>query len=179
MASRLSGQRYAQAIFELALEHQQLEQWDQELRLAADVLGDDEFALFLGHADVPQERKITAIESVLSETHPLVRNLVSLLVTRGGVAAMRDVQEAYLQLLDAHLGRQRAEVTTAVPLEPAELERIAEFVRTLVGREVVLTARVDESILGGLIVQIGDRLLDGSAAASLEQMRQTVRAPAA
>ena len=179
MASRLSGQRYAQAIFELALENQELEQWDQDLRLAADVLGDEEFARFLGHADVPQERKISAIESVLAEAHPLVRNLVSLLVSRGGVDAMRDVQEGYSQLLDNHLGRQRAEVTTAVPLEPAELERITDFVKELVGREVVLSAQVDESILGGLIVQIGDQLLDGSAAAGLERMRQMVRAQAA
>ncbi len=179
MANRLSGQRYAQAIFELALENEQLEQWDQDLRLAADVLGDDEFALLLGHADVPQDRKITAVESVLSEAHPLVRNLVSLLVSRGGVDAMRDVQEGYSQLLDDHLGRQRAEVTTAVELEPAELERISEFVRQLVGREVVLTTSVDESILGGLIVQIGDQLLDGSAATGLEQLRQAVRAQAA
>ncbi len=179
MASRLSGQRYAQAIFELAQENQQLEQWDQELRLAADVLEDEEFALFLSHADVPQERKIAAIDEVLSETHPLVRNLVSLLVNRGGVAAMRDVQEGYGHLLDDHLGRQRAEVTTAVELEPAELERITEFVAQVVGREVVITARVDETILGGLIVQIGDQLLDGSAAAGLERMRQVVRARAA
>lgn len=179
MANRLSGQRYAQAIFELALENQELEQWDQDLRLAADVLGDDEFALFLGHADVPQERKISAIESVLSETHALVRNLVALLVTRGGVDAMREVQEGYSQLLDDHLGRQRAEVTTAVPLEPAELERVTEFVRRLVGREVVLTTRVDEDILGGLIIQIGDQLLDGSAASGLERMRQVVRSQAA
>ena len=179
MANRLSGQRYAQAIFELALEHQQLEQWDQDLRLAADVLGDDEFAVFLGHADVPQERKISAIESVLSEANPLVRNLVSLMVTRGGVAAMRDVQEGYSQLLDDHLGRQRAEITTAVELSPEELERITEFVGRLVGREVVLTTRVDENILGGLIVQIGDQLLDGSSATGLERMRQVVRAQAA
>jgi F-type H+-transporting ATPase subunit delta len=175
----LSGQRYAEAIFELALENQQIEQWDQDLRLAADVLGDEEFALFLGHADVPQERKISAVESVLSEAHPLVRNLVSLLVGRGGVATMREVQEGYSQLLDDHLGRQRVEVTTAVPLEPAELERITEFVGQLVGREVVLSARVDENILGGLIVQIGDQLLDGSTASGLERMRQVVRAQVA
>ena len=179
MANRLSGQRYAQAIFELALENQQLEQWDQDLRLAADVLGDDEFALFLGHADVPQERKIAAIEAVLSEAHPLVQNLVSLLVSRGGVDAMRDVQEGYSRLLDDHLGRQRVEITTAVPLEPEELERVTEFVRQLVGREVVISASVDENILGGLIVQIGDQLLDGSTASNLERMRQIVRAQSA
>lgn len=179
MANRLSGQRYAQAIFELAEEHEQLEQWDQDLRLAADVLGDEEFALFLKHAEVPVERKTSAIEDVLSEVHPLVRNLVSLLVNRGGVDAMRDVQEGYSHLLDERLGRQRVEVTTAVPLEDAEMERITNFVAQLVGRQVVLSAQVDDSILGGLIIQIGDRLLDGSTSSALERMRQTVRAQAA
>ena len=179
MANRLSGQRYAQAIFELAEEHEQLEQWDQDLRLAADVLGDEEFALFLKHAEVPVERKTSAIAEVLSDVHPLVRNLVSLLVNRGGVDAMRDVQEGYSHLLDERLGRQRVEVTTAVPLEDAELERITNFVAQLVGREVALSAQVDDSILGGLIIQIGDRLLDGSTSSALERMRQTVRAQAA
>ena len=179
MANRLSGQRYAQAIFELAVENEQLEQWDQDLRLAADVLGDAEFALFLKHAEVPLERKTAAIDEVLSEAHPLVRNLVALLVNRGGVDAMRDVQEGYSHLLDERLGRQRVEVTTAVPLEDAELERITNFVAQLVGREVVLSTQVDDTILGGLIIQIGDRLLDGSTNSALERMRQTVRAQAA
>ncbi len=179
MASRLSGHRYAQAIFQLAQENEQLHQWDQELRLAADVLEDDEFALFLSHADVPQQRKIAAIAAVLSETHPLVRNLVSLLVNRGGVSAMRDVQEGYSRLLDERLGRQRVAVTSAIPLDPDALERITHFVAQLVGREVIISASVDPNILGGLIIQIGDQLLDGSSAASLERMRQAVRAQAA
>ncbi len=179
MANRLSGQRYAQAIFELAEQHEQLEPWDQELRLAADVLGDEEFGLFLRHAEVPLERKITAIDEVLSETHPMVRNLVALIVSRGGVDAMRDVQEAYTRLLDERLGRQRVEVTAAVPLEPAELDRITDLVGRMVGKEVVVSALVDESILGGLIIQIGDQLLDGSASSALERLRRTVRAQAA
>lgn len=179
MANRLSGQRYAQAIFELAEQEEQLEPWDQELRLAADVLGDEEFSLFLRHAEVPLERKIAAIDEVLSETHQMVRNLVALLVSRGGVDAMRDVQEAYTNLLDERLGRQRVEVTAAIPLEQAELDRITDLVGRMVGKEVVVTAQVDESILGGLIIQIGDQLLDGSASSALERLRQTVRAQAA
>jgi F-type H+-transporting ATPase subunit delta len=179
VANRLSGHRYAQAIFELAEQHEQLEPWDQELRLAADVLGDEEFGLFLKHAEVPLERKITAIDEVLSEAHPLVRNLVALIVSRGGVEAMRDVQEAYTHLLDERLGRQRVEVIAAVPLDQVELERITDLVGRMVGKEVVVSAQVDESILGGLIIQIGDQLLDGSASTALERLRQTVRAHAA
>ena len=179
MANRLSGQRYAQAIFELALENQLLEEWDQDLRLASDVLQDEEFALFLKHAEVSSERKVTAIESVLAEVHPLVRNLVSLLVSRDGVEAIADVQGGYTRLLDEHLGRQLVEVTAAVPLEDAELERITRFAAELTGKEVVVTTRVDESILGGLVIQIGDQLLDGSTSAALERLRRNIRAQAA
>lgn len=179
MANRLSGQRYAQAIFELAEEQDLFEAWDQELRFTADVLGDDEFALFLKHAEVPLERKIAAIAEVLADVHPLVRNLVALLVNRDGVDAMRDVQEAYTRLLDARMGRQRVEVTSAVPLEDTDLQRIADFVSRMVGREVVLNAQVDESILGGLVIQFGDQLLDGSSSTALERLRNSVRAQAA
>lgn len=179
MANRLSGQRYAQAIFELALENEQVEQWDQDLRLASDVLQDEEFALFLKHAEVPTERKVAAIEAVLTETHPLVRNLVSLLVSRSGVDAIGDVQAGYSQLLDEHLGRQRVEVTAAVPLTDDELERINRFVSQLAGRDIIITTRVDENLLGGLIIQIGDRLLDGSTSSALDRMRLSVRAQAA
>ena len=179
MANRLSGQRYAQAIFELALENQLLEEWDQDLRLASDVLQDEEFALFLKHAEVSSERKVTAIESVLAEVHLLVRNLVSLLVSRDGVEAIADVQGGYTRLLDEHLGRQLVEVTAAVPLEDAELERITRFAAELTGKEVVVTTRVDESILGGLVIQIGDQLLDGSTSAALERLRRNIRAQAA
>jgi F-type H+-transporting ATPase subunit delta len=81
------------------------------------------------------------------------------------------VHSAYTELLDRHLGRQRVEITTAVPLEAAETERINVFVTGLVRRDVVLTTKVDESILGGLVIQIGDRLLDGSTKARLDGLR--------
>lgn len=178
MANRLSGQRYAQAIFELAQEQNRLEEWDVQLQMASDVLQDDEFALFLKHAEVPAARKVSAIESVLGEAHPLVRNLVALLVARSGVDAMPAVQTAYARLLDEHLGRQRVEVTSAVPLDDAELERITQFAADLTGKTVIVATQVDASILGGLVIQIGDRLLDGSSRAALERMRRSVRAAA-
>ena len=68
------------------------------------------------------------------------------------------------------------EVTTAVALEPAEVERITRFVADLIGREVVVTPRVDEDILGGLVIQIGDRLMDGSARARLNGLRERLNA---
>ena len=95
---------------------------------------------------------------MLPDIDPMVRNLGSLLITRGSVDAVGDVSAAYGQLVDDRLGRQRIEVTTAVELDSAEAARIQQFVAGLVQREVVMSTRVDDSILGGMVIQIGDRL---------------------
>lgn len=178
MAKRVSGQRYAQAIFELALQNDQLESWGDDLRLANQVLQDEEFRAFLSHAEVPLDRKIGSIDAVLESADPLVKNLVALLVTRGVVSLMHDVQTAYNRLLDMHRGRQQVEVTSAVALSDQELERITRFASNLINKEVVVSTQVDESILGGVVIQIGDQLLDGSTRSRLEELRKQIRSEA-
>lgn len=175
MAKRVSGQRYAQAIFELAVEQNQIEAYSIDLEFADQVLQDEEFRAFLSHAEVPIDRKLGALDAVLKEINPSVMNLISLLVTRGAVDSIHDIQLGYTRLLDVHLGRQRVEVTSAVPLEPPELARITEYVSSLINKEVVVSTQVDEEILGGFIVQIGDQLLDGSTRSRLEQLRKQIR----
>ncbi|MDA0264363.1 MAG: F0F1 ATP synthase subunit delta [Chloroflexi bacterium] len=171
MAKRLSGKRYAQAIFDLAQENNQVEEWGEDLAVVAEVFGDAGFTALMKHADMPAADKLAATASVLAGVNPLVRNLVDLLVTKNSVDAILDVHAGYTALLDRHLGRQRVEITTAVPLESAEETRIQKFVSNLINQEVVLTTQVDESILGGLVIQIGDRLLDGSTQARLDGLR--------
>lgn len=178
MPRRGSGKRYAQAIFELALEQDQLDQWDGDLEFIESVLQDDEFKALLKHADVSVANKIKAIDSVMGDVHPLVRNLVSLLVTRGMVDAVSDLRAAYTELLDKHLGRQRVQVTSAVPLEQRELDRITQFVTNLVRKEVVVSTDVDDSILGGVVIQIGDQLLDGSTRSQLDALRNRMHSGA-
>ena len=76
-------------------------------------------------------------------------------------------------------GRQSVEVNSAVPLEPAELDRITKFVSELVKKEVVVSTQVDESILGGLVIQLGDRLLDGSTRSRLDALRNQLHSEVA
>jgi F-type H+-transporting ATPase subunit delta len=179
MPKRVSGKRYAQALFELAVECNQLEQWAEELQFTDQVLQDEEFLAFLQHAEVPLERKISAVDTVLQDVTDLIKNLVYLLITRGAVGLVHEVQIGYGHFLDEHRGRQRVEVTSAVLLEDQELERITRFAANLVQKEVVVSTRVDESILGGVIIQIGDQLLDGSTRSRLEELRKQIRSDAA
>ena len=179
MARQVAGQRYARALFELAVEKDTTDQWASDLAQLADVMQDEQFNLFLKHAEMSQDRKVTALATVLPEIDPMVRNLGSLLIARGSVDSIGEVFVGYNRLVDERLGRQQIEVTTAVELEPAEAERIREFVAGLVQREVVMTTRVDESILGGMVIQIGDRLMDGSTRSKLEELRKQIRTEAA
>ena len=171
MAQQLSGQRYAQAIFDLALENNEVEQWGQDLAVVSEAFQDSDFAALMKHADMSAADKRAATGSVLAGVNAMVRNLVDLLVSKGSVDSIADVYTSYTELLDQHLGRQRVEVTTAIALDEAEASRITNFVSELVRREVVLTTKVDESILGGLVIQIGDRLLDGSTKARLDGLK--------
>ena len=175
MAKPVAGSRYAQALFELAVQRDQAEPWAAELDFMAAALQDGEFNPFLKHAEVPLARKIAALAAVLPEVDPLVRNLGALLISRNAVDSVGEVAAGYRRLLDARLGRQPVEVTTAVELEPAEAEQVRQFVAGLIRKEVALTARIDPAILGGIIIRIGDRLLDGSARAKLEGLRKQLR----
>jgi F-type H+-transporting ATPase subunit delta len=179
MAKQVGGQRYARALFDLAVERDTMDQWATDLAQLAEAMRDEQFNLFLKHAEVPLDRKIESLATVLPGVDPLVRNLGSLLVTRNSVDSIGDVATAYSRLVDERLGRQQIEVTTAVELEQAEAERIREFVAGLIQREVVMTTRVDESILGGMVIQIGDRLMDGSTRSKLEELRKQIRTEAA
>ena len=171
MPRRVSAKRYAQALFELAREHDQLDAWAADLLMVSQALQDPDFRTFLSHADVPVDEKIKATGAVLGGVHPLVLNLVNVLVTSGLVDLTPELQTAYNDLLDVHHGRQRVEVTSAVPLDDGELTQITSFVSDLISKEVVAASNVDESIMGGVVIQIGDQLLDGSTRSRLEALR--------
>jgi len=175
LAKRVSGKRYAQAIFQLAVQQDQVDQWAGDLDFISQVLQDEEFISFLEHAKVPLAAKNRSIEAVFPDTNPLVKNLVALLISRSSAKLIRDVHLGYSQLVDEYRGRQRVEVTSAVTLDAAEVERISRFVSELIQKEVVVSTEVDETILGGVIIQVGDQLLDGSVRSRLEGLRRQVR----
>jgi F-type H+-transporting ATPase subunit delta len=175
MAKQVSGDRYARALFELASEKGTVDDWLVQLDLAVQVLNDDEFRALLNHAEVSLLRKREAVEAVLAEVDPMVQNLISLLVARGSVGVVGDVYDNYTRLVDIAKGRQRVELTSAVELDDNQIDKIKVFVEGLVKKEVVMHTSVDESILGGIVIQIGDQLLDGSTKTQLEGLRKQVR----
>jgi len=167
-----SARRYAQAAFEIAQERDELERWRSQLQEIAEAVKESPWTELLESRKVAFETKQAFLAQGFPETSPLVLNLVYLLVSRRRLNLLPRIVEEYRRLLDVHQGREQALVVTAVPLEERDKERLSQLLSRLSGRKVVLTARVDPAIVGGVVTRLGDKLIDGSVKSRLEQLRQ-------
>jgi len=167
-----SGKRYAQALFELALEKGELENCRNSLNRTADTVADGKLMDILENPRLPFEVKKAILSKLLGAMEPLVANLTSLLMTRGRLRTLDDISKHYERLVDRHHGIVRAEVLTAVPLNDGDRERFSTLFSELVGHTVIIDSRVDPSTLGGFRARIGDVLIDGSIRSALESLRK-------
>lgn len=171
MADHQVGRRYAQAVFAIARDSGTIAQWRSDLDDVASVLAESGLARGFADGRVPVEQRQALAERVL-DVSPMALNLARILIARGRSGSARAVAEAFGALADAHEGIAYADVTTAVPLEPAQVERIAAELGQSIGARVNVRPAVDPSIVGGMIVRIGDRIVDGSVKTRLRELRK-------
>jgi len=170
-----SPRRYARAVFQLAVENGQLDTWSEDLRVVAVALENAELAGLLDSPQVPASVKIDTVKQVLGDSvERLALNLVFLLAVRKLSHLVPGILDEYGRLVDAHGGIERAEVVSAVGLDDGQQSAILQVIEEIVGTEVRLASRVDPEILGGLIVRVGDRVIDGSVRARLRDMRRRI-----
>lgn len=171
MANVAAARRYAQAAFDLARERGEVSRWRSDLADIATVLVDSQLAPILADPKIPLEQRFAALERVL-EVSPLALNLAKLLVQKGRSLDARAVAEAFNRLADEFEGIAHAQVTTAVPLSEERLQEIARRIGEQLGKQVVATNRVDPGIIGGAVIRVGDRLIDGSIRTRLKALRR-------
>lgn len=174
MARASAAKRYAQAAFAIARERGQVDLWGLELWVAEEALQNEELRALLEQAAIPMSRKARIIADVLKGVNSLVQNLVCLLVSRRRLSLISGIRQEYTRLVDVYHGRERVQVVSAVPLDTDEQERVTRLLREMVGREVVLESRVDPETLGGLVIQVGDKLIDGSVRGRLEGLKESL-----
>ena len=174
MPTTVSGKWYAQAVFELALEKKDLESWQKGLEKIVEVARDEALLGLMENPKVPFETKKQIVKERLGEINPRAVNLALLLVSKDALRLVGDIQEHFQGLLAAHQGIERAQVTTAVPLTDKDKEVISRRLGERVGRKVLLDTRVDPAVIGGLVVKIGDTLIDGSIRQNLDTLQKTL-----
>lgn len=163
--------RYAEAAFEVALRDGTVETWRRELDLAADTLATGELAVVLANPATPLDQRVAAADRIFAGLTRQVRNLVLILVRRRRIEQLPRVAAEFARLDDKRNGLTHATATSAAPLGPDEVRAITARLEELTGGRVVLETGVDADLLGGVVVRVGDRLIDGSVRGRLERLR--------
>jgi F-type H+-transporting ATPase subunit delta len=172
VSAESAARRYADAVFELAQSENRFDEWDTELETLASIFAGSGVIAWLTNPGVAMADKEAVIDTGLAFAGQEARNLGRLLVTSGRVDLSEQILDIYRQRLDQARGIVHAVVTTAVPLSDAESAAISDRLVAMTGKQVKINAVVDPSIIGGIVVRMGDRLIDGSARARLLELRR-------
>ena len=175
MSDRIDATRYARELFDITWRHGQAETVDQELWTIAEATHDYAAQVRpLFHPLVPRARKLQTIahfSEALGLSRP-TRVLLEALAQHYRLRLLGLVAISFRERLNVKRGVVRAKVTTAAPLAPAEVEALSARLAALTGRQVLLSAKVDPSIIGGVVTQVGSTVYDGSVISQLARMRQ-------
>ena len=174
MAKTISARRHAQAVFQIALEKKELESWQSDLNMIAEVVGNPQLVAILENPKLQFNQKEKILQNILTGINPVAMNLVYFLVVKNRLRIVDDLVVEYKRLINAHYGREMAEVITAIPLGDEEKERLQKKLATITQKEVVITTQVDPDIMGGLVAKVGDQVIDGSVRTRLKELRKSL-----
>jgi F-type H+-transporting ATPase subunit delta len=165
---------YAEALFEAASDHDELEGTLGDLEdFFAALEESEELRLFFYGGQVPEREKRRAIDALTEGMTLSARNFLKVLSDNGREEILEEVLLRYEELVKEHLGRVEVEVTTAVELSDEEVSRLQKRLgRLLEGREVILDTSVDPDILGGAVFRFGGRMVDSSVRGQLLSLRE-------
>jgi F-type H+-transporting ATPase subunit delta len=159
------ARRYAKALFELGVQKGSFEALGQELETLAALYADSrELRQTLENPVFTLTQKRGIVEAVLPRVapNPLLRNFALLLVERGRIDTLPMIARAYQELTDRQLGRVRAVVTSAKPLDMMTETEIQRALERRTGKKVLMKSEVDPTLIGGVVARVGDLVFDGS-----------------
>jgi F-type H+-transporting ATPase subunit delta len=176
VTSRAAAARYARALLDVVIkERGNPEQVEQELASMAGIIGTHpELQRVLTNPAIPVTAKRGVIQELTSrvKVSPPLAKLVLLLADRDRLGLLPELLDVYRERLMDYRQVVRAEVTTAVPLSQDRAAQLEKRLSELTGRRVTMTAKVDQSLIGGVVTRIGSTVYDGSVATHLETMKQ-------
>lgn len=175
MSHRASATRYANALLSVAVAESDPSRIEQELTAIVSAMNDHaELRHALTSPRIPATARqgvVGALAARVGAAPPLAK-LLGLLAERGRLALLPELLAVYRERLLAHQHIVQATVTSAAPLSPETLQRLAERLRALTGQQVQLSPAVDSSLLGGMVARVGSTVYDGSVRTQLEKMKQ-------
>lgn len=167
----VAGRRYASAVLEIAREQGALDGWVEAIEALESLTSRPEFVAALQADGMTDENFQVIVRRVMPNVTTAQLNLFRLLRRKSRLGLGPDIASFFRELVDNERGIARAVVTSAVELDADRQAQLERRLTEETGKQVTVETKVDPSILGGLIVRIGDRLVDGSTRARLRALR--------
>ncbi len=170
------SKRYAKALFSLGQEDGNFEQYGQELSDFETFFQDNtDFRQVIVNPVFALEDRRKVLQVVLDKSNfsGVVKNFLNLLLDKNRIGAIEAITEYYARLTDEVSGIARAEIVTARPLKEEALGRIEKSLEGLTSKKIKPEVREDKDLIGGIVVKIGDLVLDGSVKAQLQGLKES------
>jgi F-type H+-transporting ATPase subunit delta len=167
----VAGRRYALAVMSIARDEQAMDGWREALEALAALTAEPRSVDALQADGMTDEKFATIVRRVMPAITQKQLNLFRLLRRKSRLSLGPSIADYFREMVDQEQNILRAVVTTAVALDADRLTQVQQRLEQSTGRRVVLEAQTDPSILGGLVLRVGDQMLDGSTRARLRSLR--------
>jgi F-type H+-transporting ATPase subunit delta len=169
------AQVYARSLFEVAKEHDKLDLIRDQLGQFTDALEQNrELSIFFFSPYFSTDEKERGLERAVVDADPTLINFLNLLIENHRMPVIYRARRQYEALWEAEHRLLPVEVTSAVTLDPAVAEELGRRIREQTGQNVELTSKVDPDILGGIVLRVGNSILDASIRNRLQQLKREV-----
>lgn len=166
---------YAQAAFDIAQAKSELAAWSDMIALAAMVAADDRMATAIDSPHIKNEDLVSLFLDVCGDKlNAEGQNFIRVLAENKRLGILADIATAYEQLRADAEGTMDAEVISAFPLSDAQQQNIIASLKKRLGRDISLTTRVDDTLIGGAVIRAGDMVIDGSVSRHLEDLSHSL-----
>ncbi len=173
--AKLVSKTYGEALFELALEESKLDVFMEETKALLQTLEQNpEFSKLMNHPKINKDEKIKVVQEVFdSRLSAELVGFIRLLITKDRYAEITDILEYFLSLVKAKQGIGVASVTSAEELSESQKKAVEEKLLATTGfKTMEMSYSVDKSIIGGLVIRIGDRIVDSSIQTRINELKK-------
>jgi F-type H+-transporting ATPase subunit delta len=166
---------YAEALFDVATDKDKLEEIREQLAEFADALDDDrDLQVFFFSPYFSSQEKRDGLEKAVSGADEEFLNFLALLAEKHRMPAIFRIRQTFEELYAEATKRLEVNVTSAIELDKSVVEQVGKEIEKQTGRSVQLSSSVDEDVLGGLVLRVGNVVLDASLRSKLEKMRREI-----
>ena len=178
MSSSKVMKRYAKALLSLGKEDGQFQQYGESLADFSRFCQDNrEFIQVVSNQVFPAEARKEILNAALERStySGTIKNFLSLLLDKNRIGAVKEISDYYEKLTDEISNIARAEVITPRPLKEEAYVRLQQVLEGLTSKKIKIVAKDDNQLIGGMVVKIGDLVLDGSIKAQLEGLKESLK----